>query len=73
MALLGHWPLNGDTNDISGNGNNLTNYGAVIDADGIRGESYVFNTAYSYAHTNAAIYMLVPFTVNTTSSYTLMG
>ena len=34
MSLIAHYPLNGDTLDYSGNGNNATNYGAVVDDSG---------------------------------------
>ena len=32
-GLVGYWPFNGNTNDVSGNGNNGTNYGATLTAD----------------------------------------
>ena len=32
-GLQGWWPFNGDGNDISGNGNNATNYGAAFTPD----------------------------------------
>jgi hypothetical protein len=46
MALIRHWPLNGNTNDYSGYGFNLTNFGASISADGKIGSSYLFSSSY---------------------------
>jgi hypothetical protein len=38
-ALLGHWPLAGDTKDISGNGNHAVNRGVDLKADGPNGKA----------------------------------
>jgi hypothetical protein len=42
MALIAHWPLNGNLNDISGNGINSTLQGATTDPAGKIGSSYSF-------------------------------
>ena len=42
MALVAWYPLNGDTLDYSGNENNATNYGAVVDNSGKIGKCYIF-------------------------------
>lgn len=53
--LVTHYPLNGDTNDYSGNDNHLTNYGATI-VDGINGQKcYSFNGTNNYMNSNAPI------------------
>ena len=44
MSLIAHWPLNGNTNDISGNGYVLTNGGAIDSSFGKIGHSYLFST-----------------------------
>jgi hypothetical protein len=48
MALLAHYPLNGDTLDYSGNGLNATNYGATIDNNGKIGKCYSFDGITNY-------------------------
>ena len=49
-GLVGYWPFNGNANDISGNGNNGTNYGATLTADrfGNVNSSYNFNGIDNY-------------------------
>ena len=42
MALVAWYPLNGDTLDYSGNENNATNYGAVVDNSGKIEKCYIF-------------------------------
>lgn len=42
MGLLAWYPLNGDTKDYSGNGNDAANYGATIDDGGKIGKCYRF-------------------------------
>jgi hypothetical protein len=45
--LIAHWPLNGNTNDISGNGYHITNYGATLD-NGKIGQCYTTNGTSTY-------------------------
>jgi len=45
--LIAHWPLNGNTNDISGNGYAATNYGATIEAGKI-GQCFVTDGIATY-------------------------
>src|SRR5438105_7433431 len=42
VGLMGHWPLNGNANDTSGNGNNGTIVGATS-VNGVQGTAYYFN------------------------------
>lgn len=42
MTLIAHYPLTGNTEDYSGNGNHATNYGATIDNNGKIGQCYSF-------------------------------
>ena len=42
-GLVAYYPFHGDFNDHSGNGNNATNHGAIIDFNGV-----VFNGTNSY-------------------------
>lgn len=63
MALVGHWPLNGNANDISGNGYTLTNNGATY-VSGKIGQAADFVSASSQ-------YMVGPVSQNlyTSNSY----
>jgi len=73
MGLLAYYPLNGNTNDYSSNGNNATNYGATYNKDGKLQGCYEFNTLYNYQHTNAALYINSGLSTNITDSYTFSG
>jgi len=42
-GLIGHWPLNGNANDISGKGHNGTIVGATSIAHGVTGSAYHFD------------------------------
>ncbi len=42
-GLVGYWPLDGNTSDLSGNGNNGNNYGAIYTSSGKVGGAYDFN------------------------------
>lgn len=42
VSLIAHYPLNGNTDDYSGNGFNATNSGATIDNNGKIGKCYSF-------------------------------
>lgn len=43
MSLIAWYPLNGDTNDYSGNNYHLTNNGATNNASGKIGSCYEFD------------------------------
>jgi hypothetical protein len=47
-GLVGWWPFTGNANDLSGNGNNGTNYGATLTTDRFANtnSSYIFNNNY---------------------------
>lgn len=45
IDLIAHYPLNGNTDDYSAYGNNVTNSGAVIDNNGKIGKCYSFDGA----------------------------
>ncbi len=49
-GLLGYWSFNGNANDLSGNGNNGTNNGAILTADrfGNPNNAYSFNGINSF-------------------------
>ncbi len=47
-GLVGWWPFTGNTNDLSGNGNNGTNYGATLTTDRFSNS----NSAYSFNGTS---------------------
>ena len=49
-GLVGYWPFCGNANDVSGNGNNLINNGAVltVDQNGIANSAYHFNGSSDY-------------------------
>jgi alpha-tubulin suppressor-like RCC1 family protein len=42
-GLVGYWPLDGNTLDVSGNGNHGTNMGATSTASGQSGQAYMFD------------------------------
>jgi hypothetical protein len=44
MALVGWWPLDGNTNDYTVNNRTLTNNGAVVSTGGKIGNTYLFST-----------------------------
>jgi|GEM_PF-4130054 len=73
MSLIAHWPLDGNTNDISGNNNHATNHSCTSGETGKIGTSYLINNLYSYVHSNAALYISTPITTTVDKSYTLMG
>lgn len=52
MALIAHWPLNGDILDYSGNGFHLTNNGSTINNEGKIGKCYEFNGTNNYLNLN---------------------
>ena len=49
-GLISYWPFNGNANDLSGNGNNGTVYGATLTKDrfGNSNEAYSFNGTSNY-------------------------
>lgn len=51
QTLVGHWPFNGNANDVSGNGLNGTVYGATLTTD----ENNTPNEAYYFNGTSAHI------------------
>lgn len=51
MALIRHWPLNGNLDDVSGNGYNLFNSGAEISPNGKIGQTYNFSGQYMQTET----------------------
>ena len=51
--LIGHWPLNGNTNDYSGYGRTLSLNGGSVEANGKIGSCYLFNAANEYASVSA--------------------
>jgi prepilin-type N-terminal cleavage/methylation domain-containing protein len=63
-GLVGWWPMNGNTNDISGNGNN----GVVTGATLTIGKNGSANGAYSF---NGASYIQLPSAVDTQPSISL--
>lgn len=52
MALIGHWSLNGNTNDISGFGNNGTVVGAVTFGAGKIGDAFITGASTGRIDTN---------------------
>jgi predicted secreted protein len=54
-GLVGWWPFNSNGNDLSGNGNNLTNFGATLTSDrsGTPNSAYQFNGTSQYLISNA--------------------
>jgi len=50
QGLVGYWPFNGNANDMSGNGNNGTIYGASLTTgrDGTQNGAYYFDGVSSY-------------------------
>lgn len=64
--LVGWWPFSGNADDISGTGNNATNFNATLSTDRFNNP----NAAYSFNGTNA--YLTVPtptFTLSATGSF----
>ena len=57
-GLVGYWPLNGNTNDYSGNNNNGVNNGATLTADpqGNANQAYYFNGSSYISVANNAIF-----------------
>jgi hypothetical protein len=63
-GLIGWWPLNGDVLDISGEGNNGTNNGAVV-TSGLNQLAYDFNGDTSYIELSSPLTIFnTPFTVS---------
>jgi gliding motility-associated-like protein len=56
-GLLVHLPFNGNTNDVSGNGNHATNFGATLTTDkkGNVNSAYEFNNTYMTIPTNTSL------------------
>jgi gliding motility-associated-like protein len=56
-GLLVHLPFNGNTNDVSGNGNHATNFGATLTTDkkGNANSAYEFNNTYMTISTNTSL------------------
>jgi hypothetical protein len=55
MALIAHWPLNGNTNDISGNGYNPTTVGSVTYVPGKIGSAGLFDGTSDVCYINSTI------------------
>ena len=58
-GLVGYWPLNGNANDESGNGNNGTVYEVILSNDrfGNENSSYFFDGIISKIYFNLKIYI----------------
>lgn len=71
-SLVGWWPFTGNTNDLSGNGNNLTNSSAVLTTDRYSN----LNSAYSFTGLGGngvtGAFMTIPnFSINTLSAFSI--
>lgn len=64
--LIGYWPLSGDVNDYSGNGNHGTNVGALL-ADGLNGSCYWFDGTGTTTVTGSVIQ--IPEAITSTANY----
>jgi hypothetical protein len=62
-GIIGWWPLDGHTQDYSGNNNHGTNNGATI-TSGIRGSAYSFDGSSSYIRANNILSQGSPFSIS---------
>jgi hypothetical protein len=71
-GLVGYWGFNGNANDLSGNGYNLSNQGATLttDRNGLSSTAYAFTGSAGNGVTGA--YMSIPnLNLNSMSNYTI--
>ena len=68
MALIAHYPLNGDLNDISGNDYHLTNYGATVDNNGKIGKCYNFDGSGDVSGTPTGAYLGIDESITNTGT-----
>ena len=62
-GIIGYWPLDGHTQDYSGNNNHGTNNGATV-TSGIRGSAYSFDGSSSYIRANNILSQGSPFSIS---------
>jgi uncharacterized delta-60 repeat protein len=70
-GLVAYYPFNGNANDVTGNGNNGTNYGAVITTDRFAtpNAAYSFNGTSAYIDCGTNIFLGAPFNQFTVSAW----
>lgn len=68
MSLIAHWPLNGNLDDISGNGNHATNDGTTF-VNGKIGQGAFFDGAGTVDGVTPGANIIVPEAITNTNSY----